>query len=109
MKFITIFALIAAASAIRIQKENPAWHCKCMGTTCSDHDSAACKKYHEPAAGDAKCQGGARTTCTTGAAQPVEWEEINKTNFYHHAHELLSQVNWLGHEGKIFASDIYTI
>ena len=35
--------------------ENPAWHCKCMGTTCWDHEGAECKTHQVPAHGGETC------------------------------------------------------
>ena len=54
-----------AGNGDRVQSlaENPAWHCKCMGTTCWDHEGAACTTHQEPAHGGEKCAGGTRGMC----------------------------------------------
>merc|ERR550514_1968814 len=44
--------------------QNPAWNCKCMGTTCWDHEGASCNTHQQPAHGGEKCQGGSRTSCS---------------------------------------------
>ena len=40
-----------------------AWNCKCMGTTCVDHEGASCTTHQQPAHGGEKCQDGSRTSC----------------------------------------------
>jgi len=37
--------------------QNPAWNCKCMGTTCWDHEGAACNTHQQPAHGGETCLG----------------------------------------------------
>ena len=34
-----------------------AWNCKCMGTTCVDHEGAQCNTHQEPAHGGQTCLG----------------------------------------------------
>merc|ERR1711934_1287409 len=37
--------------------QNPAWNCKCMGTTCVDHEGAQCNTHQQPAHGGETCLG----------------------------------------------------
>merc|ERR1711865_35959 len=37
--------------------QNPAWNCKCMGTTCVDHEGAQCNTHQQPAHGGQTCLG----------------------------------------------------
>jgi len=48
---------------VNVLAQNPAWNCKCMGTTCWDHEGASCNTHQQPAHGGEKCQGGSRTSC----------------------------------------------
>ena len=38
-----------------LPKNAGAWHCKCMGTTCWDHEGAVCHTHEEPAHGGETC------------------------------------------------------
>ena len=37
------------------QGDNGSWHCKCMGTTCWDHEGAVCHTHQVPAHGGETC------------------------------------------------------
>merc|ERR1719476_70901 len=42
--------------AVTALAQNPAWNCKCMGTTCVDHEGATCKTHQRPAHEGATCK-----------------------------------------------------
>merc|ERR1711974_267980 len=54
--------------------QNPAWNCKCMGTTCWDHEGAVCHTHQQPAHGGEKCQGGSRTASDELVGQSNDWK-----------------------------------